>query len=499
MRGNFLVAVVVIIASCGAVRGAVRVGSKLDTESVTLGEVASEVIRQSGQAVEFRKQLGGTRVVWEALVAGQIDVYPEYSGTIAQEIFAGKISTDEKSLRDALAKVGIGMTGPLGFNNSYAIGMRRMDAERLKMRTISDLRAHPELRLGFSNEFMNRADGWKGLREKYGLPQQGVKGMEHTLANRALASGSIDATDLYTTDAEIAAFDLRALEDDQHYFPEYKALYLYRLQMAKDIPLVVAALRKLEGRISEGEMIRMNARSKLEKVANEQIAATFVQNLFGGGPVRGGRESMWRQIGQRTAEHLYLVGISLLMAIAVGLPMGVIAAKVRWLGRWILGVVAAIYTIPSLALLVFFIPLLGIGALPAIVALFLYSLLPIVRNTHAGLVGIPVPLRESAEAMGLASWTKLSRVELPLALGPILAGIKTAAVINVGTATLGALISAGGYGQPILSGITLYDVPLILQGAIPAALMALCVQALFELAERLMVPAGLRGNGRGRG
>ena len=158
----------------------------------------------------------------------------------------------------------------------------------------------------------------------------------------------------------------------------------------------------------------------------------------------------------------------------------------------ILGTVGVIQTLPALALLVFMIPLLGIGGPPAVVALFLYSLLPIVRNTHAGLAGIDEPLRRSALALGLSPAARLRHIELPLAAPVILAGIKTSAVINIGTATLGALIGAGGYGQPILTGIRLDDVGLILEGAVPAALLALAVQGGFELAERRLIPRGLR-------
>ena len=157
-----------------------------------------------------------------------------------------------------------------------------------------------------------------------------------------------------------------------------------------------------------------------------------------------------------------------------------------------LGVVGIIQTVPSLAVLVFMIPLLGIGAPPAMVALFLYSLLPIVRNTYTGLHDIPIQIRESAQALGLPPRACLWLVELPMASRTILAGIKTSAVINIGTATLGALIGAGGYGQPILTGIRLDDVGLILEGAVPAALLALLVQGIFELSERTLVPKGLR-------
>jgi osmoprotectant transport system permease protein len=141
----------------------------------------------------------------------------------------------------------------------------------------------------------------------------------------------------------------------------------------------------------------------------------------------------------------------------------------------VLGLTGAIQTIPALALLVFMIPWFGIGAWPAIAALFLYSLLPIVRNTHLGLRAIPGDVRESAIVLGLPAAARLRLVELPLAAPSMLAGVKTAAVINIGTATLGALIGAGGYGEPILTGIRLDDMELILEGAVPAALLALLV------------------------
>ncbi len=194
---------------------------------------------------------------------------------------------------------------------------------------------------------------------------------------------------------------------------------------------------------------------------------------------------------QCTEEHLYLVGVSLFFAVIIAVPLGIWAYKQPRIGRIVLGVVGMIQTLPSLALLVFMIPLLGLGARPAIVALFLYSLLPIVRNTCTGLQEISGSLRESALVLGLPAWFRLWRIELPLASRSILAGIKTAAVINVGTATIGAVISAGGLGQPILTGIRLNDVSLILAGAVPAALLALLIQALFSGVDRLVVPRGL--------
>jgi osmoprotectant transport system permease protein len=149
--------------------------------------------------------------------------------------------------------------------------------------------------------------------------------------------------------------------------------------------------------------------------------------------------------------------------------------------------------LPALALLGFLLVLLRrTGPVPAIVALYLYSLLPIVRNTYAGLSDVPLQVRESAEALGLSPFARLYLIELPMASRSILAGIKTSAVINVGFATLGGLIGAGGYGQPIITGLSKNDYALILEGAVPAVLMALAVQGLFEVAERFLVPRGLR-------
>jgi osmoprotectant transport system permease protein len=364
-------------------------------------------------------------------------------------------------------------------------------AARSGIATISDLLKHPELRFGFSNEFMDRKDGWPGLRDRYHLPQKDVRGMDHDLAYRAIQSASIDATDVYSTDAEIRYYHLRVLEDDLHYFPDYQAVYLYRADLAQRAPKVVSALEHLEGLISQQDMISLNARAKLDHVPEALVASDFLAATLGLSPAVIS-DSFWSRLLQRTREHLYLVAISLATAIVIAIPLGIIAFRSPRVGHLILGTVAVIYTIPSLALLVFMIPLLGIGAWPAIVALFLYSLLPIVRNTHEGLREIPQPIRESAEALGLPPRKRLWWIELPMASGAILAGIKTAAVINVGTATLGALIGAGGYGQPILTGIRLDRIGLILEGAVPAALLALAVQFLFEGVERVVVPRSLR-------
>jgi len=472
----------------------VKVGSKKFTEGVITGELATQLIRAAGVPAVHKREMGGTRVLWSALVRGDIDVYPEYTGTISQEILAGRDLPDAAAMRAALAESGIRMSAPLGFNNTYALGMKETRAQQVGVRTISDLAGHPRLSFGFSNEFLDREDGWPGLRAHYGLPQTRVRGLDHDLAYRGLESGTIDVTDLYSTDAEIAYYDLRVLADDRHYFPDYQAVWLYREDLEEDRPEAVVALKRLEGRVDESAMVRMNARAKLERVPEAKVAADFLQRQLDQASTAE-HIGPWRRFWRHTREHLVLVAISLGAAILAGIPLGILASRRPRLGQFILAGAGIIQTIPSLALLVFMIPLLGIGGPPAIVALFLYSLLPIIRNTYTGLHDIPRPTLESAEALGLEPGSRMRLVELPLAASTILAGIKISAVINVGTATLGALIGAGGYGQPILTGIRLDDLGLILQGAVPAALLALLVQGGFELLELAVVPRGLRLKG----
>ncbi len=483
----FIAALLLLIAGAAASSAhaeRVTVGSKAFTESVILGEVAAGLPHADDISVAHRAQLGGTRILWRALLEGDIDAYPEYTGTLASELLQLP-DADLGQMRAALAEHGLAMTDSLGFSNTYALGMTRIRADELAVATVSDLATHPELKIGLSNEFMQRADGWPGVRDAYRLPHT-PDGLDHDLAYRGLANGALGVIDLYTTDAEIPYYDLTVLDDDRSYFPDYDAVFIYRADLATRAPQWLGALQGLAGRIDAATMQRLNARVKLEGDSEAGVAADWL------GIAAPRQASRAQRIWQRTGEHLALVGISLALALLVALPLGVLAARRPRLGQVVLTVTGLLQTLPSLAVFVFMIPLFGIGAGPAIAALFLYSLLPIVRNTHAGLTGIPRELRETAAALGLPARTRLWRIELPLAMGTILAGIKTAAVINVGTATLGALIGAGGYGQPILAGIRLDDIGLILEGAIPAAVLALVVQGVFELIERGLTPRGLR-------
>ncbi|HVK13161.1 MAG TPA: glycine betaine ABC transporter substrate-binding protein [Gemmataceae bacterium] len=469
----------------------VVVGSKKFTESVILGEMGLRLARTAG-APARHDNVGASPVLWMALTQGDIDVYPEYTGTIAKEL----LRVEPAELEAALARHGIRMSRPLGFRNNYALGMRKDVAAAKGVSTISDLARHPELRLGFLPEFIDREDGWKGLKPHYGLPQAAPRGLDHTLAYQALAERAIDVMEMYTTDAEIVMHDLLVLADDRRFFPTYEAIWLYRADLEQRYPAVVAELRRLEGRIDEPAMQRLNATVKRGETSEPRAAAEFLNQSLAIPVGDVADDSLGSRLLRTTGEHLLLVVPSLLAAVAVGVPIGVLAARRPRLGQVVLAVTGVVQTIPSLALLLFMIPLMkllldrGTGAAPAVAALFLYSLLPIARNTVAGLRDVPVALRESAAALGLPGRAILWRVELPLAARTILAGVKTATVINVGTATLGGFIGAGGYGRPILRGIDKLDVPLMLEGAIPAALMALAAQGLFELVERRVMPPG---------
>jgi osmoprotectant transport system substrate-binding protein/osmoprotectant transport system permease protein len=476
----------VLISSSSAAD--VVIGSKKFTESYVLGEIAKRTLTDAGIPAEHRQGMGGTIILWEALRGGQIDAYPEYAGTIATEILKSDSRVSLDQIRDSLEKVGVGMTAPLGFNNTYALVMRRSEAQRLGIRTISDLQRHPELKFGLTHEFLERQDGWRPLRQRYALPQQNVVGIDHALGYSALANGSIAVKDAYSTDAKIEQNDLFVLEDDLHFFPKYEAVFLFRSPTRAD---AIAALQRLEDTLDETRMIRLNAEA--ERTKNYARAADLYFERSARSP-NGLNDSFPHKLSRWTLRHLELAGFSLLLSIIVGIPLGIVASRGGAVGQVILGSAGVVQTIPSLALLALLVPLpfFGISVRTAIAALFLYGLLPIVRNTATGLQDIPRALRESAVALGLSPIARLWQVYLPMASRSILSGIKTSAVINIGTATLAALIGAGGLGEPIISGLNLNDHVTILEGAIPAAVLALLVQWCFDLLDRVLIPKGLR-------
>ena len=486
-----LIAIVVppLLAACVTnASEAIVLGSKKFTESFVLAEIAKRSLEGTGFRVEHHQGMGGTIILWEALRQGSIAAYPEYTGTIQEEILKRPMAASIGELREQLAKYGVGITEELGFNNSYALVMTRARTDQLGIKKISDLSQHPDLRLGLTHEFLGRHDGWGPLQRQYQLNMSNVIGIDHTLGYVALLNGEIDVKDAYTTDAKIEENDLVVLADDLKFFPQYRAVFLFRLDTP---PRAINALQRLEGTLTEAKMIHLNKIAEQTKDYSSAADSYFEQ--IGQAGQFSGSESFAHRLIRWTVRHLFLVSVSLAAAIVIGIPLGIYASDGGFIGEIILTLTGLIQTVPALALLALLVPIpfLGIRPVTAIVALFLYGLLPIVRNTATGLRDIPAQIREAAEVLGLKPRTRLFKIFLPLASPSILAGIKTSAIINIGSATLAALIGAGGLGEPIISGLNLNDNTTILEGAIPAALLAIAAQGLFSILDRFIIPRGL--------
>jgi osmoprotectant transport system permease protein len=477
------------------VRGALAadqivVGSKIFTEGYVLAEIAAQTLEASRPPVPVVRKLGmgSTGILFESLNSGAIDVYSDYTGTLAEAILKQPQLKSIEQIRAALLKMGIVISEPLGFNNTYALAVREDFAKAHNLVKISDLaRLRATLRCGFSYEFMDRRDGYPGLSDRYrlGVDPAHVSRMEHSLTYQAIDQQAVDVIDVYSTDAKIKKFHLRVLADDLQYFPVYQAVWVARSAFVQRYPSQWRALRQWEGRISQEAMQDLNAQVDIDKRSVAEVAAAF----------RGSSTetpTAAAQIGRRTLEHLWLVGVSLAFSIFVGVPLGILAVRHRRTGQVILTLSAVTQTVPSLALLCFLIPVFGVGTKPALAALCLYSLLPVVLNTFTGIRGIDPRHLENARAFGLTPRQILFSIVLPLASPALLTGIRTATIVSIGTATLAALVGAGGYGVPIVSGLSLNDVPTILTGAIPAAIMAWLAHLGFNLLGRLVIPAGLQ-------
>ena len=467
-----------------------HVGSKRFTESYILAEILVSLAKKAGIDAVHEQGLGGTAVTYRALEDGAVDLYPEYTGTVAETIVKDG-SADAAKMRAWLAPHHIAMSPSLGFQNTYALAVSRSALNREHVTRLSDLTRHPALRYAMSHEFIGRSDGWSGLAARYHLSAVPTA-IDHALAYQAMAEGTVDVTDVYTTDAKILRFDLTVLEDDRQFFPPYEAVLLFREDALTRFPALKEVLARLEGAIDADTMRKLNARAELDKIGLDRVAGEWLGEARTDAPRASFAKGLIDAIARYGPRHLELVLGSLLLSTLIGVPLGIIAYVWPRPGSVILGLTGVVQTIPSLALFCFFIPVLGIGPVPALAALFLYGLLPIVRNTYTGLVSIPSELRDAARALGLSTVERLRHVELPLASRTILAGVKTSAVVAVGSATIAAFIGAGGFGEPISTGLSLNDVPTILQGALPAAGLALVVQGVFELIERALIPKGLR-------
>jgi osmoprotectant transport system permease protein len=472
----------------------VTVGSKAFTESYILAEILARKLESVPNVTVIRKfGLGGTGIVYEALKKGEIDFYVEYTGTIREAILKSKANNENRShddLKSLLKPLGLTISRSIGFNNTYGLALKRSTAEKLNLRTISDLRRSDlDLQFAFSHEFSQRSDGLRGLLKKYDLvlPSQNVRQVSQALVYNALEANEIDVAEVYSTDAKIESLQLAILEDDQRYFPEYEAVILARAALEEKQPEVWTTLTSMEGLINNRLMQKLNAMADIDKQTFARVAATFLKEESGESSTR-----VFDEIWLRTKEHLALISIAIGLSIVFGLPIGIAASRNRTLGQTVLAVTSFFQTIPSLALLCFLVPLIGIGAAPALLALTLYGLLPVITGTYRGLTEINSKTIEYARTMRLTALQRLTKIELPLASPSILTGVQTSAIISVGTATIAALVGAGGYGTPIVTGLALNDNTMILQGALPSALLAIAFHYFFELLRLVFVPVGLR-------
>ena len=489
MKKSFLFIVLIIMPlSFLRAQETIRVGAKHFTEGYILSEIISQLLEDAGYKVDRKYNLGGTTVCFEALRNKAIDVYPEYTGTLAEEILKSESRLNFSELQSRLQEeLAMEISASYGFNDTYGLSMKKAKALELKIQTISDLRDQPNLSLALSYEFLKRKDGWDNLASAYALPHKPV-GIEHGLAYQALEENRIDITDVYSTDGEIEKYNLIVLRDDKDFFPKYEAVSLYRTTLPAPLKEILSTLT---GQISETEMQAMNAEVLYGKRTFSEVSSSFLlsKNL-----IKNKKEetSATREIISKTITHLRITFIAVALAILLALPLGIVLYRYASFSKAVLYAVGLLQTVPSIALLALMIPLLGIGAVPAITALFLYALLPILRNTTTGLFAVDPLLKKVAAGIGLTPWQRLRYVELPMAMPAILTGIRTAAVITIGTATLAAFIGAGGLGEFIVTGLALNNTGLILRGAIPAAALAIIVELVFEWIEAKLIPKHLR-------
>ena len=520
-------ALALVLASPTAARaaaapaGRIVVGSKNFEESRLLAEIFAQLLEaRTGLTVERRLNLAGTQVCFEALRAGAIDVYPEYTGTglisILGQPAAGPAARDSRATlaavrREFLARWDLWWLSPLGFENAFEIAVPRELAARERLATISDLaRVAPRLTAGFGHEFVGRPDGLPGLARAYGLRFARVERLQQALQYQAAGERRIQALDVYTTDGRLVRYGLTVLRDDRGFFPPYEAAPLVRGATLAEHPEVGAVLGLLGGAFDEQRMRALNFRLQERGESEVEVARDALAELGlvgraagaagGAGADAPGRRDgnfasyLWRErrpLLRRTAEHLGLTALALALGAAVAVPLGLWLERHRRAAEGAIRALGVTQTVPSLALLAFMIPLLGVGAPPAVAALWIYSLFPMVRNTYSGVRDADPRAVEAATALGMTPGQVLRQVRLPLAAPVLMAGVRTAAVLTVGTATLAAFIGAGGLGEPIVTGLQLADTRMILSGAVPAAALALLVDAALGRLERFVRPPGL--------
>ncbi len=465
----------------------ITIGGKKFTEQSILAEIMAQKIEHDTEhQVTRRFHLGATMIALEALRSGNIDIYPEYTGTAWAAILKQPIIRDADEIYRKLQPLSLDVLGimwgkPFGFNNTYALAVRQDDARFRTVKKISQLGdTWNHFSMGVNHDFLARKDGLPGLLTFYGVQQnsQQVTGLDVGLLYQSVRDGHIDMIAAYSTDGRIPAFGLKLLEDDKYYFPPYYAAPIFKESFAKQYPDVIKSLAQLHNVISDTAMQKMNY---LVDEKQQDVAVVAQDFLFEHGLIDATSTpkaetavfSQWGMLWGYFVDHSLLVLISMGLALSLALPLGLLLTRCEKVAAMVFYLASVIQTIPSIALLGFLIPVFGIGFKPAVFALFLYSVLPILRNTFVGIGQVDAYLIEATRGLGLTEWQIMRHVKIPLAMPMIMAGIRTSTVINIGTATVAALIGAGGFGEPILRGVNSVDSHMIMMGAVPAALMAI--------------------------
>ncbi|WP_231860367.1 glycine betaine ABC transporter substrate-binding protein [Bacillus sp. OxB-1] len=281
--GILVVLITSILSGCILIeKDSLTLGSRNNTESIILSHVMGQIIEDKTDIkVIYKENLGGSNVVWNAMINGHIDVIPDYTGTIVVNYYHADPGTAEETLETTKRLVdgdGIIAFNTFGFNNTYTLALDEAKAEELDVHTFSDFAAYSEdFTLGAVFEFIDRPDGLPGFQEEYGLKFKDVKGMDHGIMYRSIGAKEVDVINSYTTDGQLQDYDLRVLEDDKSYFPPYHALPLVRKETLKDYPEIEDVLRQLEGMIDEEAMQKMNAKVDNEGMMVERVAQEFLE------------------------------------------------------------------------------------------------------------------------------------------------------------------------------------------------------------------------------
>jgi osmoprotectant transport system substrate-binding protein len=475
-----LVSVLLLWAPAGSAE-TIRVGAKNFTEQWIVGELYAQALERNGITVERRFNLSGSAIAHAALVAGEIDLYPEYTGTalavVLKEQARGEASDTVLARVRAHYQREIAATWltPSHIDNGNVLLMR----PGTNIATLSELaRIAPKLTIGLGTEFVDRDDGLPGLERVYGM-KFGRIATFSALALRygALTERQVDVINGFATDWQIADGALVALADDRALFPPYQLAPVIRNAVLT--PRLAAILDAVSTRLDTATMQRLNGLVERDRFEPAEVARAFLDGVE---PTRAGLPLA--ALGRAMLEHAALVLASLAVGLGVALPLALLAMRRPGMRAALLGVSALFYAVPSLALFALLLPVTGLGTVSAVIGLSLYAAMVLLRGLLGGLAALPQQLDEVATGLGLTPRQRFLRVTVPLLLPAFVASLRTALVAAIGLATIAAAIDAGGLGQVLLTGLAQRWPAKIALSAGAAVLLAIVADRALLLLER---------------